>query len=1123
MTEIFSREFARLNPAQKEAVETIEGPLMVIAGPGTGKTQLLSLRVANILNTVDIEPQNILCLTFTDNAARNMRERLETIIGKSAYHVSIHTFHSFGSDVISNQADYFVSRRLLQQIDELGRYEILRNLFERLDYDNFLSTKVNEDFIFLKDTLDIISWLKQNALSPDELDKLLDQNLKTIDKLNPLVSDTFSQTPASKHIKSYLTLLEAAKPLDITPQSLVGFKPLIQTFVSSLSGAIELLDTKKTNAKSITSWRNTWCMKNSEGHYVLKDSGRNFSKFSTLAQLYRDYALEMNKKGLFDFDDMIGETLKAINEVPELKYQLQEKYQYILVDEFQDTNKAQLGLLNVLADNPIFEGRPNIMVVGDDDQAIYSFQGADASNMSMFLSLFPTTRIVNLSENYRSTERVINASYAVADQISDRLVNLVPEARRKLEANRRHKTDILMHNQFVSELAQYAATAEQIGSLIKNGALPKEIAVISPRHRYLERIVPYLREKDIPLSYERRENILDSPLVIELTRMSELIVKLAMGELSDIDHLLAEVLNYEFWQLDRRTLVELSLRSYREHKTWLELLSASRQKPLAQIMNWLLELAKKSRLEPLEYMLDQMIGGISKSQIGLLSEHDEIIASRSVESNKFISPFREYYFNSTSYKQSTDIYLALLGQLSTLRQSIRQWQPDKRLYLSDFIEFVELHKRAGIKIIDDNPHTQSTNAVQLLTAYKAKGLEFDVVFIINAQDEVWGTTARSRLNSIRLPINLPIAPSGNYDNDKLRLLFVALTRARHSLYISSYKQTLDNKLSPGLSYLIDESSKPIDLNFEPILSGKTTTPKAVEILSTDWAYRYRQLIVDRPGLFEPILKDYKLSVTHLNNFLDIVNGGPSYFLVNNLLRFPHASSLSASYGDVIHKTLLYAHLELRSKGHLPGIKLILENYNDLLFRKQLSAADHRLLVKRGEQALTLYFSARGKQLSPNDLIEKGFSNEGVLIGKAHLSGKIDKIQYVSPAEIKVVDFKTGKPAGSWKASDRFEAVKLHKYRQQLIFYKLLIENSATFAKKAIVSSAALEFIEADKSGKLLADLELSYSQDDVDHLKKLVEAVWRRINALDFPITENYPKSLEGIIKFENDLINQAI
>src|SRR6185312_8588971 len=135
------------------------------------------------------------------------------------------------------------------------------------------------------------------------------------------------------------------------------------------------------------------------------------------------------------------------------------------------------------------------------------------------------------------------------------------------------------------------------------------------------------------------------------------------------------------------------------------------------------------------------------------------------------------------HERATDTYLTLLGQLSTLRQRLRQWKPHRMLYIKDVVEFAQLHANANLKIVDSNPHTQTTNAVQVMTAYKAKGLEFGTVFVINAQDEIWGPTARSPSSRIALPRNLPIEPAQGSDNDKLRLLFVALTRAKHTLHI----------------------------------------------------------------------------------------------------------------------------------------------------------------------------------------------------------------------------------------------------------------------------------------------------------------------------------------------------
>ncbi len=464
----------------------------------------------------------------------------------------------------------------------------------------------------------------------------------------------------------------------------------------------------------------------------------------------------------------------------------------------------------------------------------------------------------------------------------------------------------------------------------------------------------------------------------------------------------------------------------------------SKHKELKAITAWLTGLAKKSGREPMEYMLDELVGSGEKGSP---------------------SPLRAHYFNQERYEQATESYLTLLGQLSTLRHRLRQWQPNKALCLRDLVQFAQLHANAGLKIVDTNPHTQTTAAVQVMTAYKAKGLEFGTVFLINTQDEVWGPTARSGSSRVSLPRNLPVAPAGESDNDRLRLLFVAMTRAKHSLHITGYSHTLENKLSPPLSFLEDSglAQKKID---------KPAPPQAAEILATDWAYRWRQVIADKKTLFEPILANYKLSVTHLNNFIDLKDGGPEYFLVHNLLRFPEAPSPSAAYGDAVHNTLQWAHAQLKAKGDLPPVKKIQDYFADLLDRKHLQAAEHKKLDKRGQAALAHYLKERGGQFTARDMVERGFNNDGVVVAGANLSGKIDLLHFKDQGIVEVRDFKTGKPARSWQGKDEFEKIKLYKYRQQLLFYKLLVEGSASFSGKLQVTGGALEFIEADENSQL---------------------------------------------------------
>ncbi|HUY85122.1 MAG TPA: ATP-dependent DNA helicase [Candidatus Dormibacteraeota bacterium] len=1108
----YEDEYKRLNAEQKKAVDAVEGPVLVVAGPGTGKTQLLSMRVANIIKRTDTAPSNILCLTFTDNAARNMRERLETIIGQAAYHVAIHTFHSFGSEIINQFPDYFSERQLLQQVDELGRYELLRDIFEELPHSNPLSVKVGDAFIHLKDTLSIIGWLKQNALAPHELHEVINANQQFMEAVEGELAETFAVTPSAKQLGAYKKFLETVQK-HATGQRFFGFPEYATECAAELEQAIAETDSAGRYAPKITAWRNAWCQKDAHNRHVFKDAGRAMRKMHALANVYQQLLDSMAEQGLYDFDDMIIEAVHALETHDDLRYSLQERFQYVLVDEFQDTNKAQLRMLSALGDNPVHEGRPNIMAVGDDDQAIYAFQGAEVSNMVAFARQYKIDKPIALGDNYRSTAGILEAGFSVAGQITDRLESVLSDAHKQLVAKAEHPAETLRHSVFPSELAQYDWVAGEVKKLVDGGTKPEEIAIIAPRHKYLERLMPYLGSRRLPVAYERRENILEAPLIAQLITMARLVVAIADNRQGDVDELVSQVLGYDFWDIPAEELLQISLGCYNAHKHWLEVLNKHKNKRPREITAWFVDLAKHSPLEPLEYMLDRLIGA---AEDGADSEYDDLMLPRL--KTKFVSPLRAFYFNPERYEQATDDYLTLLGQLSTLRQRLRQWKPNRLLLVKDLVEFAELHLSAGLKIVDTNPHTQTTNAVQVMTAYKAKGLEFDAVFVINAQDEVWGPTARSRSPNITLPKNLPIAPASDGDNDKLRLLFVALTRAKHSLHVTSYTHDLANKLSPGLSFISDAASA----GLKPQAIDKPATPQAVEILSTDWSYRFRQVIADKPTLFEPILANYKLSVTHLNNFIDVREGGPQYFFMHNLLRFPEAPTPSAAYGDAVHKTLQWAHTELR-KGQLPTTKKLQDYFADILDRKHLKKPDHKKLDRRGREALALYFKHRGGELSAQDIVERGFNNEGVVIGGASLSGKIDKLHFSDQGSVEVVDFKTGKPALSWQGKDEFEKVKLYKYRQQLLFYKLLVEHSASFGGKLAVSGGALEFIEADDRGQLVNNLELEFDQKEIDQFMRLIGAVWAHITKLDFPDVSHYPKNLRGIKQFEQDLIDGNI
>ena len=251
---MFETRYKKLNTAQRSAVDTIDGPLLVIAGPGTGKTELLSMRTANILQKTDTLPQNILCLTFTDSGANAMRERLAAIIGPDAYKVAIHTFHSFGTEIINQNNHYFYHGAEFAAADELSSYELLNGIFDELDYTNPLAGKLNGEYTHLSDAMRIISELKQAGLSSDELLALIAANESTLDSIEPDISTILASKINQSMLAQLAPLAEkvAKQPQPNLPPAIT---PLANVLALSMAHMFdEAVRLNKTTP--ITAWRN---------------------------------------------------------------------------------------------------------------------------------------------------------------------------------------------------------------------------------------------------------------------------------------------------------------------------------------------------------------------------------------------------------------------------------------------------------------------------------------------------------------------------------------------------------------------------------------------------------------------------------------------------------------------------------------------------------------------------------------------------------------------------------------------------------------------------------------------------------------------------------------------------
>lgn len=1111
----FSKAYQALNPSQKQAVDTIEGPVMVVAGPGTGKTQLLSMRVANILRRTDALPSNILCLTFTESGAAAMRQRLVSLIGQEAYKVAVHTFHSFGAEAINHNPQYFYQGAHFRPADELSSYEVLEPIFQQLPHKNPLATTLNGEFTALHDVQAAIAQLKKASLLPDELLSILDHNNAFLDVAEPVLHAAFDVPRLSKkHLDAITKALAELQAFTAGPMPIPLFKPLSEVCTHQLQRALEEA-TEASSTQPVTAWRNRWLERNHKRRFVFKDRARS-KKLRALAEVYQKYLEGMQQRELYDFDDMILRVVHGLEVFADLRFNLQEQYQYILVDEFQDTNGAQLRLLRNLTNADINEGRPNILVVGDDDQAIYAFQGAEIGNILQFRELYRNPTVITLTDNYRSASTILQSARAVITQGEERLETVLDSIDKTLTAHRKPASAASELHQFATPAQQYQWVAGHIKQLVASGTDPHDIAVLGRNHRQLLQVLPHLRQAGLSVTYERRNNVLEAEHIMALTLMSRVIVALQQQRFDIAEAHLPQLLSYDFWGIKTEELWQLSLSAYRQHKFWLELMLEGTG-GLKRIAEFLIVSSHEAQHTPLETMLDKLIGSTEPQVPNNPDQESENSLAPGPNEEAFTSPLRDYYFNPQRLQANPSEYLTMLSNLATIRQRLRQYRPDQPLMLADFVTFVDLHHKTHTPIVNASDHTEDGQAIQLMTAHKSKGLEFEAVFVLSCQEDIWGPGARSRTSSIRFPHNLPVEPAGQTDDDCLRLFFVAMTRAKSQLYATCYQTDDSGKESLLVSFMQNES-------FTPIMhSAGSISGQLLQTLEPGWHIRHlNSPHTTKQTLLQPQLQKYQLSVTHLNNFLDVTTGGPQAFLLQNLLRFPQAMGIGAVFGSAVHAVLQRAHIHLSSSGEKRPVEDILHDFEIQLQNARLSERDFNYLFEKGSDVLPAYLAERYHLFNPDQLAEYSFTNQGVMVGQARLTGAIDLLEVKKETRsILVTDYKTGKPTASWRGTTEYEKIKLHKYRQQLMMYKLLVEGSRDFGGTYSVSDGVIEFVESDGDGAVHC-LEMTFDHDELERFKQLIQVVWRHIMQLDLPDTSKYPANYKGLRQFEDDLLHEA-
>ena len=779
----FIEEYNKLNKAQKEAVDTIDGPVMVVAGPGTGKTQILSLRIANILKKTDIGSSGILCLTFTNSGVFAMKERLRKYIGAEASKVDVLTFHKFANQIIEqfyNVLGFDTAPKVLEDAESVS---ICDNILRSKQWEHLRPR--NDIGRHFKELKSLVSLLKRERISPDEFLKTIEKEIYDIENND----DNISTRGESK-------------------------------------GSL-----KKEFINKIASLERT----------------------KEIVEFYELYEAEKKERNVMDHDDTIRYALDIVENSDESCSDLKEKYQYILIDEHQDSSGAQNSLIKAIWQE---EEKPNIFVVGDDRQLIYAFGGANISYFEEFKNMFGKAKVIFLIENYRSTQNILNtADFLLSSSFSDKklLTNLKENHKLKLVETDYPRDEII-------------ACGLDIKERIKNDKNVdlNNFAILVPKNRQVYSALRVLKDMGIKVASMQNLSLFDT-------------------------NEFRTILN----------ILKICENSYNAVALGEFLIDPSTNIPILSVHNFLYQ--KRGKNINLEALLGEqadLFGSDAKIRQWLEKLYNFTLLSR----EKDVYGLIQIIGDEVLFKNSKDH-----GQLRERVEIVRTYLHLALTYsekgknsLADFIAFIERLIEYG----EDIPVATfgSDDGVKVMTLHGSKGLEFDYVWVAHLDE---GSVMKGRRNNFTLPESIKNKIEIKDEITAKRELYVAITRAKRFCTLSYSRFSYAGQNQELASIVLDLASvlEKNDSSFEKV-SFVETEKKILENDPRTYVVVEKEVISVEilEKLNNLIKKEYlavNVSVSMLNNFLEC----PRKWYFRNLLKLPEPKSESLDIGNQVHHAI----------------------------------------------------------------------------------------------------------------------------------------------------------------------------------------------------------------------------
>jgi DNA helicase-2/ATP-dependent DNA helicase PcrA len=796
-------------------------------------------------------------------------------------------------------------------------------------------------------------------------------------------------------------------------------------------------------------------------------------KLKAAVNEFNNYQLLLRKKSRYDFDDMINWVINVFEENKTLLANYQEKYQYILVDEYQDTSGTQNKLVQLLIG---YWEKPNVFVVGDDDQSIYRFQGANIENMLEFANTYTKDlKTVVLTNNYRSTQLILDISKTLIDRNEERLVKQIDGLSKELLSSNLSLLDLTNQpsvQEYNSVKEEMAGITNAVAELLTEGIKPGNIAVIYKENKFGNELAQHFRLKNIPVYSKRNINVLEHPFVNKLLQLLRYI-----NAEHDIpyggDEMLFELLHYDFYKIPpieiAKLTVEVNQLKYKGELTSIRKLLSDKANKQAKD---LFDVGINAGLKNISLILEKLIA--DASNITLQQLFGNIIQEAGI----------------LPYIMQSDEKIMLMQLLTALFDFIKEeTSRDAKLDLKGLISIIDLMEKEGIAL----PMVQvsgSDKGVNLLTAHGSKGLEFEYVFFAGSNASNW-EKKRKPGGGYTLPDTLFASQPKTSDNEELRRLFyVALTRAAKHLTISYSKYKNDGKeIEPSMfiAEILEQHHLPVDkisLSDEAIMEFNLLhfSPQAPEIEKTE------------EDFVTALLDKFVMNVTALNNYLRC----PLEFYYKNLIRIPSGKSEATEFGSAVHHALekLFRKMQDGKKETFPPKEEVIMDFQWYMHRhrENFTKEAFERRMEYGDEVLSNYYDKYIYTWNKVVAVERNIKN--VTVNGVPLKGKLDKLEF-NGKEVNVVDYKTGdiEKAKTKLLAPNDKDPNGGDYWRQAVFYKLLIDNYVQKDWKVI--SSEFDFIEPDKK-KEYGKVKLVITPQDTTTVTQQLTDVWTKIQSRDF-------------------------